>query len=348
MIKISPNRVPYAIPQPNNMGMVRYALALGVVIAHYKVLAGYDFFFPITSYSCVGGFFALSGFLIYGSYLKRRDARSYILSRARRIMPAYWLTVLIFAIALAGLSELGVREYFTSGGFWKYLAANMAFLNFLEPGLPGVFGGEAVNGSLWTMKVEWALYLSVPGVFWIVRKARRRPAATFIAIYLIAVAYRLLFIYLHHISGKEIYLILERQFFGQLSYFYIGVLIYYYFDFFMRHRRAMLITALVMAASEWVIPYPFHSVIIHPLEMSVLVVWFSMVGKWGVWEGKKDNVSYNVYLLHYPVIQTLIALGAMSRLSMAVSLSLSIICTFILSVILNMAELAIRKHIPKT
>ena len=81
----------------------------------------------------------------------------------RRILPPYWATVVLFAILLGFCSAS--PDYFLSGQFWKYLIANLCFVNFVEPALPGVFDGmevTAVNGSLWTMKVEWMLYLSMP------------------------------------------------------------------------------------------------------------------------------------------------------------------------------------------
>lgn len=67
------NHVPYAIPYPNNVGLVRYYLALSVLIVHFNSLTGSNIFWPTSSYAGVGGFFALSGFLMYGSYLKRGD-----------------------------------------------------------------------------------------------------------------------------------------------------------------------------------------------------------------------------------------------------------------------------------
>lgn len=87
-------KVPYSIPVPNNMGMVRYLLAFAVVVAHFNGLVGADIRFPFTSYTAVGGFFALSGFLIYGSYLRRRNLRAYIVSRMVRLLPAYFFIVL--------------------------------------------------------------------------------------------------------------------------------------------------------------------------------------------------------------------------------------------------------------
>lgn len=82
------------------------------------------------------------------------------------------LIVVACAAGLVFASDLTPAQYFTDSGLIKYLAANLSFLNFLHPTLPGVFQGQefvnpAVNGSLWTMKIEWALYLSVPLIYFL-------------------------------------------------------------------------------------------------------------------------------------------------------------------------------------
>ena len=337
-MNLKPNRVPYNIPMPNNMGVVRYLLAISVVIAHFNILAGGDVPILFTSYSAVGGFFTLSGFLIYGSYLKRGDTYRYIRSRMIRLLPAYWATVLIFAAALVGVSTMSASGYFTSPQFWKYLAANMAFMNFLEPDLPGVFQSQAisaVNVSLWTMKVEWMLYLSVPAVVWLIRKTKFKALYVLICIYIFSICYRLCFHWLHAATGNELYNILGRQFIGQLMYFYIGVLIYYYLDAFLRHKWIILSMAVCLSlCSDWI---PYFNIIVHPLSFGSLVVWLSMVGKWGTFEGRKDNVSYNMYLVHAPIIQLVAVSGLMGRVGMWTSFMMAMIAIVFLSVAINVA-----------
>lgn len=325
--------VPYKIPMPNNMGVVRYVLALSVVIAHVNVLAGTSVYWPISSYDAVGGFFALSGFLIYGSYLRRPDLKSYLLSRCRRLLPAYWTTVVLFALIFSFFSTSG--DYFLNARFWKYMAANLSFMNFAEPSLPGVLEGAvspAVNGSLWTMKVEWMLYLSVPIAAVVLRKCRR-PVFTIAVIYVLSVAYRLIFSYLYGKTGNVAYQILSRQVFGQLMFFYTGVLIYYYFDTFMRYKYVVFgVSAVVVAVGG---TFPLFSVVVGPFAVSMLVLWFSMVGKWGTWEGRHDNVSYNIYLVHFPIIQIFVLLGLPGQLGDGWFMAAVIAASFALSWVMN-------------
>ena len=331
-----PNSIPYDIPTPNNMGMVRYVLALAVLIEHFNVLAGTDFYFPLSSYNAVGGFFALSGFLIYGSYLKRPQIIHYIGRRALRILPAYFATVIIFAVGLCAISDIGAGAYFGSGQFWKYLAANIGFANFIEPTLPGVFTDAAipaVNGSLWTMKVEWMLYLSVPAVAWLVARLRRNCATVCIVIYILSAAYRALFLWLFEQTGNEIYSILGRQFLGQMMYFYCGVIIYVYFDSF-RCRPAMTFAvAMALMSASCINEYTF--ILLQPVAISALVLWFSMIGRWGTWEGKSDNVSYNIYLLHYPIIQIAVFFHLPTRIGNLQALVAVILITAIVACLMN-------------
>lgn len=161
-----------------NMGAVRYILAVSVIIYHVGGLMGFEVSWPIPSYIAVGAFFALSGFLVFGSFLHSHSLKSFLERRARRIMPPYISVVLFCAVALVGVSTFPAIRYFTSPDWWRYLVANLSFMNFLAPTLPGVFDGyehPAVNGSLWTMKVEWMLYLSVPVVAWLLARFRSRP-----------------------------------------------------------------------------------------------------------------------------------------------------------------------------
>lgn len=332
---IRPDTVPYQIPVPNNMGVVRYYLAFSVIIAHFALLTGADgWWWPTSSDDAVGAFFALSGFLIYGSYLKKPLFGQFLKSRMRRLLPAYAGVVLFFAFVLGAVSSLPLADYYLSGGFAAYLAANLSFLNFLHPSLPGVFDGNvmtAVNGSLWTMKVEWTLYLSVPFVFWIIKKTRWAPQKMFVALYIFSYVYRVGFAELYNTTGNEMFSILGRQFLGQLMYFYSGVLIYFYYSSFMRYRWQILVFSLICMAVNGHIPY--LDMALRPLYVAMLAMLVSMSGKWGAWESRYENVSYNMYLIHFPVIQLYAASGMKMHFLAALAVVTAVVV--VLSVALN-------------
>lgn len=323
-----------------NMDIARYIMAIAVLVAHYNILGGHDFYFPLSSFEGVGGFFAISGFLMYPSFIKSKTIVKYIKSRAKRILPPYFFTIIFFAIVLMYISRLEVVEYFTNSGFWKYLIANITFLNWLCPDLPGVFEGSeyyhaAVNGSLWTMKIEWCLYISVPIVIWLINRLKWKKEYMALAIIAFSCIYRFAFITIYNSTGNEIYNILGRQVFGQLSYFYAGMYIYFTKNRFYAFRRYILIFSIVAYLATKSVPY--SDIFLAPIFIAAITLAFSMLRHTFNFLQHRNNLSYNIYLLHYPIIQLSIYLGINAlpewisfSLIFCVVVLLSIICTFLI------------------
>lgn len=291
----------------NSMGLVRYILALGVMIAHFNFIFDKNIPWAISSYDCVGGFFALSGFVLVSSLLKGISWKKFLVKRAWRILPSYFFIVIFFAIALSAVSALGAGEYFASSGFWAYLGANLSFLNFLHPTLPGVFQGgfEAVNGSLWTMKIEWQLYISAPIVVWLCSRYKIGFIKCLIAIIILSTLYRVGFAMLYDSSGSQIYEILGRQLFGQLVFFYAGILLYCKLPFVRENLKGLTVGMLAAyILFTFFIPSSFYYFYLETLVVSGLVVVLSLLPyNISRYIDGGHNVSYEIYLAHFPVIQ---------------------------------------------
>lgn len=321
----------------NSMGMVRYYLALAVFVSHFNIFVDNPIWFPTTSYTAVGGFFALSGFLIYPSYLKSRNLKDYLLRRAKRILPSYIFIVLLCAFGLVFMSTLPAKEYFFNPQWVRYLVSNLAMLNFMGSELPGVFQDlplHTVNGSLWTMKIEVMLYLSVPLVAAVVLKMHRRlrwcgPLCVCVAIYMLSACYRLYFLHLFDVTDKAIYGLLAKQVFGQLMYFYGGVFIYFIYDRFLKYRNAVLAACiLIMLVSDYM-PYLFYRICILPAVVSCMVIYFSQFRFAGIFN--KNNVSYEMYLYHLPVLLVAYSFLGGKGLPEWVFFCIALACTLALS-----------------
>lgn len=318
-----------------NIDLMRYVLAIAVVISHINYLTGYSIPFPLSSFEAVGGFFAISGFLMYPNYTRHSDPLRYTRQRARRILPPYLFIVLACAFGFAFISDLPLTEYFTSKGLAGYLGANVTFLNWLHPDLPGVFnGGEyvspAVNGSLWTMKVEWCLYFSVPIFVWVAGHMRRLPAAWIaLAVIAVSIAYRQAFTWLYDSTGREIYEILRRQIFGQLSFFYAGMLVYFIKDLVIRHAIPVL---LLGTAIRIILPFTTESaaIIFEPFAIAAIVMSISLFPRDIKFLRHRNNISYEMYLFHFPLIQLGIHLGLREAGTTAM-VAFSLISTVILA-----------------
>ncbi|MBR4070803.1 MAG: acyltransferase [Bacteroidaceae bacterium] len=313
----------------NNLDIVRYYLSFAVLFAHFAELTGTTNYFPTSSYTAVGGFFMLSGFLVFYSYLRSKSTLQYFKRRAQRIIPPYMAIVLLCALCGVWLTNLPAEEYFTSSQFWQYLGANLTFANFLQPSLPGVFEGqvyEAVNGSLWTMKVEILLYISIPLAAWLMMRCSRVWAL--VLIYVLSYIYKMWMGHLYVESGELIYRIMQRQVGGQLLFFYSGVAILMYFDYFQRYIRWLFPVALAVGvASKWVNWFDA----IEPLCIAIVIIGFAYNCQWFVWMRKYDNIAYDIYLFHYPIIQLVVYWGLPERniywalavvVAMTISLSL--------------------------
>ncbi|MDE6193019.1 MAG: acyltransferase [Muribaculaceae bacterium] len=324
-----------------NMDLMRYVLSIAVIIAHADYLTGYGLPFPFSSFEAVGGFFAISGFLMYPNYVRHGNALSYTRQRVRRILPPYLVIVVACALGFCLVSDLPPASYFSSEGLVAYLGANISFLNWLHPGLPGVFQGDgyvtdAVNGSLWTMKVEWCLYFSVPCFIWLLSVIKHVPRH-WMALLVIAlsIVYRLLFTYLYASTGNEIYNILRRQIFGQLAFFYTGMLVWFIRDFFASNIRTILVCGVVLKV---LLPYvpSVVQIIVEPFAISAVVVALSLLPCDIKWLRHRRNVSYEMYLFHFPLIQLGIWLGLPS-VGKGTMLAFTFAATVILALIVHLA-----------
>lgn len=323
------------ISHDNNMMVVRYYLSFCVLLAHLSVLTGLNYPWIQRGTVDVGCFFAISGFLMFPSFQKRPTLKHYISRRAKRILPPYFLIIILCAFGLAFVSDLSPRDYFSNSGFWKYLLANISFLNFLQPDLPGVFTGEAfttsaVNGSLWTMKGEWVCYLSVPLVFHIIRHLRKTAGGILlIAITIASIISRAILLDMADHTGSELYQIMARQFGTLIVFFYIGALVNYYFDLFKKYHWFILAFDItVVFLSDHI---PLYTSILQPIVAGTLVLWFSMIGSWGKRLAKHDSISYDIYLFHFPVIQLAILWGLPSKLHPLLTLAIVLTVTVMLA-----------------
>ncbi|MDE3023377.1 MAG: acyltransferase [Pseudomonadota bacterium] len=210
----------------NNFDFLRLLFAGTVCLVHAYALSGYQelAWIPkvMSASVAVKGFFVISGFLIFMSYERSSSLSSYISKRARRIYPAYSTIVLLCALGLVAFSTTNAGSYF-SLAWAKYILSNLVFLNFMHPTLPGLFEANklnAVNGSLWTLKIEVMFYLTVPIFVYLFRKFGRLPVLIFF--YFFSIGYVWLFSNMATHSGSGLYLELSRQLPGQLSYFMVG------------------------------------------------------------------------------------------------------------------------------
>ena len=316
----------------NCFDFLRFALALNVVLGHLTIIANIpelqQFHFAFRTHWSVTGFFVISGFLIAQSY-ERSSIRSYFIKRAKRLLPAYLFVVFACALGLVALSTYSVADYYGSPDFWKYLGANICFLNFLHPSLPGVFElpiitENSVNPSLWTIKIEVGFYLIIPLLMIGLRKCKR-PWLALLIIYVLAVVYRTGLNYYGDLTQTNMPIFLARQLPGFMSYFAVGMFGYMYKDLFLKYKSYLIVPALILFAVEYYIGLE----ILTPLAWGIVMLWcaYSLPALNNF--AKYGDISYGIYIYHGPLLKILLSVGLFTVLPVWQASVLYVACVFV-------------------
>ena len=279
----------------------------------------------------IQGFFVVSGALVYGSLLRTPNIGLYAEKRIRRLYPAY--AVIILVPAIYALMKTGA--YAEVG---KYLAANLTFQNYLHPTLPGLFEGHrepAVNGALWTLKIEVMFYILLPLLGWLVAKSGRAVVLIFIGIYVGAEIWRAGMEWLAlrpHEAGEpadELYWRLARQLPGQLSFFVSGMALW-----MLRETvRKYWFLALILGAGLVIGSYTPSAESIRAAGLGLLVGGLAYAPGPTLNAARYGDISYGVYITHFPIVQALVACGLFA-VSQTAGIFASIVLVIVFSFVL--------------
>ncbi|WP_240470934.1 acyltransferase family protein [Schaalia suimastitidis] len=318
----------------NSLNLLRLLLALLVVFSHAQILAGVGdgvvlFGQHLGSWAVVG-FFGISGYLITGARI-RSDAGRYLINRVVRIYPAFLLVLVFVAFALAPLThflEKGTIDgYFgTSPTPLNYVYSNLLLkVSYYNIGTTlASHELSAWNGSLWSLSYEFWCYIII-GVFmsWKFIRQHIWPTGVLFVISVLA-----------HVGIERLNPYIDNNYdlsllIFMLPYFLGGAIIYQLRERLpMRGRYALLalVISLILIAT-----FPAYGKQLASPSMAYLILYLGTVLP-SPSIIKTHDISYGVYLFHFPVIQFLITLGA-DRLGFLPLLALSAGITIFLSIL---------------
>ena len=312
----------------NTFDALRILAALMVEFGHAYILSGRQTAEPLIANTGIGGFgelgvsifFVVSGFLVTMSYDRLGDVRAFLANRCLRILPGLAVAVVLNAWVLGPLaSTLPPGDYFARAQTWLYPVRNL-LLYPVAYRLPGVFGHnpypDAVNVSLWTLRLEFTFYLAIP-VMARLRLLNRTGlgllAAAAGAVYLLAAA-----------SGAHapaILLIAARNFY----LFSAGAALFAWRD--RAALRGPLLLLAVGAAFLTVLPFRPVTPFVAPFVLPFLVVGLALRPLPGVSRAAHfGDLSYGVYIYAFPVQQAWMAFVGPQRLGVAAFLALTLAC----------------------
>lgn len=318
-----------------NINIMRFVAALIVIIGHSFSLTGHpsdllEIFsnqqISMGGFS-VGIFFFLSGLYVSKSLEKSSDYFTFMKKRCIRIFPQLWIVIGATVFLLGPLmTDLSYSEYLMNKQTWLYL-----FNCILKPThvLPGVFTnniwGNTVNGALWTLPVEFALYIMLVLIVIFSSKYKNKTKAErfmhllgfFLA--LIAVVYADYYL-------KNAFLV---RVFRPVVLFLVGTL---YFDYakFIKVDIKIALVALLLLIISFRLPV---ANILYCILLPYVIVGFGLCDKQIKYNGILGKISYEMYLVGAVIQQTLISLNG-GEMKQSVNACVSIIIDIFIAIIL--------------
>lgn len=282
----------------DNFLWLRIIAALMVIYGHSLIISPSpgvtDLFASWRTYSgeiAVDIFFALSGFMVSGSFMRRPDWVDFMTARILRLIPALLVCLVLLAYVVGPvLSNLDSHSYFASKLPRRFVKWNLQFASRQSYLLPGVFTTNAVkdtvNGSLWTIPAEMRMYVFL-AIFGVLGFFRSRLVASVILLVLF-------------IAGAVVpwQLPLFDGWIKMSGYFALGVLAFMYKDDI--PVRTDILAALVYLA------FLSRAVWIYPILVALAITYFCF---WFAYRLKLPRIerfgdpSYGTYLWGWPASQ---------------------------------------------
>ncbi len=177
---------------------------------------------PVLGFGHVGVnlFLVLSGFCLYWPFVKggrRREPTlwEFAKKRCRRILPPYYVTLILFSVVpltQAWLHHTGSDAHYTLN--WLFLHALM--LHNTRPDYV-----LSVNGSLWSLALEFQLYILFPVLVEAYRRFNARGVV--LAVLLVCTAYRFFLVRGHYLPDDGYGYVLAYSVFGRGFEFAVGM-----------------------------------------------------------------------------------------------------------------------------
>ncbi len=309
-------------PRIVELDALRGIAALAVTVFHYTTHYGHEighvtnpsFGFSAGNYG-VQLFFLISGFVILMTLERTKTAMDFVVSRFSRLFPMYWAAIVATTgvIYFAGLPG----QQFTA----VELLANLTMIQ-------EILGFEHLDGSYWTLQIEFFFYAQM--LLWF--SLGLLPRIRWIVLGWLAVA--MIFAFYEKFAGKSLSYTLGSLLIAQhIPFFGIGVLFYRTYSHPDEARGNYLIIAAAVVVIALTRPLPYTGAAL----AGTAVFWLFVSNRLGWLRlaplAYLGTISYSLYLLHqvigydllYPlehrgvsgdaaVLLTIIALLALSSL----------------------------------
>jgi peptidoglycan/LPS O-acetylase OafA/YrhL len=286
----------------NNLNLLRLVAALMVLYAHSFAFYGNApaSFLGLTSYGGLGIdiFFVISGYLIVKSWDFNPSPVNFLLKRSLRIFPALIVVVLLSMFVLGPIfSTLTVADYFAHPQFSTYFKNIILSPVFYLPGvLEHARISNAVNGSLWSLPVEFFMYLVVMALGLLFKGGRMIYAIATAGFFAAVVFWCWRDAPLIVVYGTDV-----RNVFLTGIYFMIGAC---YAKFGLERFFSLSGVCVLLLATILLAPYASVSKFLMWVTLPYLVLAYGLSrSALGSFINRMGDCSYGVYIYAFPVQQ---------------------------------------------
>ena len=268
-------------------------------------------------------FFALSGFLVAGSFERCKTIISFGGLRVLRLMPALAVDTIIGALLLGPIfTVLPLATYFHDPAFFSYFLNIVGKIHFV---LPGVFGSnpwpDFINQQLWTLPFELICYTTLVGLafFGIAQRPKLFLVAAFGANLLIF----LIKYYEHGLEPTYLFigpLLVQCFLYGIAAYLFRRSIVWDKTLFWI--ASAATVVCLSLPGWDFVVPLPATYITVYL----------------GLLQPKRNRIinsgdySYGIFLYGFPVQQMVVAAFGHGHQQWYTNLLLALPITFALAV----------------
>lgn len=333
------------LKRENNFDFIRLFAAFCVMVYHAVhhmdlqflwVTKGSDFWFK----DGVETFFIMSGMLVYYSYQrsveKGRPISHYYINRFLRVAPAIYVYAIVITIILVVINAIDFSEIM-SLGFIAWAISHIALIPVYHPDLFSEIGIGVLNGSLWTIPVEFSFYLVVPLIFILHRKIGFK---LMISILLIIWLGSYFIVDLEN-SQSIIQKLFNVTFIPYLLYFALGIVWGKYWSKAPQQGYIAIAALIIFITLRFELITLGNDLIVTLLcaiTLSYLVLWFGNKGPLIFNRVTKvfGDLSFGAYIWHMVVVNLFIYFDIQSQLSglnsniiLLMVFSITFICAFL-------------------
>ena len=294
----------------NNFDALRLVAAISVVFSHSFLIAegtqDREWLIRLTGNQSILGlvgvfvFFAISGFLMTQSFEQTGHPWRFLAKRVLRIFPGLFVATVLSAFVLASfVTTLRPSAFLTIPAPWKYVFGN-TLLDQTVHELPGVMfvnnpAGLEINGSLWTLRLEFAMYLMVLGLG-VLRLLTVRVALLLVAFGIADLRFNLL----DETEKWGWFFQLLSNWAWLVGCFAAGMVLYK-----LRHTRIFDGRIALLALAGFVTSVPLRQFLpLFPLFGCYLALWLAVTPRLPVIPAARfGDLSYGIYIYGWPAEQ---------------------------------------------